>query len=106
MDKGQWIIGEFHPAKERREETRLNCFFPHRVQLQMVLQDQLGRPHLERRMELDRGSHSLTFDLSRLKSGQYHMWISFGEQTVIRTLQVEKSEKGFSLFRLFRKAAI
>lgn len=101
MDHKQVIIGEFFPNPTPGEEVKMSCFFPHRGRLSIVLQDVLGRPRLRKELDMDRGSHTLSFQLPKLKTGEYHAWISFGDQTVIRPLQVQVAEKG--LKNIFRK---
>ena len=96
MDKKQVIIGEFFPNPVAGQEVKLSSYLPHRGRLSVVLQDQLGRPRLQKDLDLDRGSHTLSFRLPKLKNGEYHAWISFGDQTVIRTLQVKTEAKGLT----------
>ena len=59
----------------------------------MIVQNKDGQPQLEENAQLEAGEQVLSFDLSRLKKGNYDAWIELDGKTFIRNFTIEADEE-------------
>ncbi|MCF8244548.1 MAG: hypothetical protein K9J37_08300 [Saprospiraceae bacterium] len=74
-------------------EALFYCTFPSAGNLQLILQDALGRSVMTEEFSADETTKGLTFDVSNLKAGSYHAWIYINDLVFVRHFNLEKKEE-------------
>ncbi|MCU0346432.1 MAG: hypothetical protein MUC59_05800 [Saprospiraceae bacterium] len=93
-------LGEILSTKGIRSGAVLPCSFAASQNIQVIVQDNLGRAFITKSFDVDEATSKLEFDTSRLKSGNYHVWIYMGDQQFIRNFTVEsKAQKKSGLIQ-------
>lgn len=82
-------IGELNISSNGKEKGSLECTLNESSVLSIIIQDELGRVRVEKKYNLDAGSHLLTFGTSNLSPGSYKAWIDVNGKTYIRSIVVE-----------------
>jgi len=97
MNKENLEVKVIDPEASRKPCTLFNCVSEEEGILSIIVQDRLGRPHWQKKLSLNPGSNQVEIPHSRLSSGEYHAWFTFGKTTLIRSFKVTKPGKSFSL---------
>ena len=105
MNNIKSILGEFKLSNENQGTAHIACAFVSPIKVEIIVQDQLGRAVISKSFDADESTTSLSIDISKLDSGNYHTWIYFEDQQLIRSLKVTNNEagRGFveSFFKMF-----
>jgi|GEM_PF-5776169 len=75
--------------------------------VQIIVQDKLGRSVLSLDQFVEEGSDTLQFDTKELSNGDYHAWIYVNDKVFVRQFTVEgKAEDGLigRMFSRFKKS--
>ena len=95
----QTSLGEITIDSQRAEALFCGTF-SNSGNLQLILQDGLGRSVLTKEYSVDETTEALTFDVSNLKAGNYHAWIYIDDMVFVRQLNLEKKDEQGLITRL------
>jgi hypothetical protein len=87
-------IGTFSFQGKEYKLAVLNCYTPWNTQLSIDVLDKQGRSYYQKSCPLETGKHELVFNLPKLPSGSYNVWISMGEKTAIQAIEIPKAKGG------------
>jgi hypothetical protein len=87
------ILGEFSKQQSDTDVVFLPCKIGIGCILECILQDKFGRTISTTAHSVDESTDSLSIDISKCTSGDYHAWIFINEMTFVRQLKVVKKEQ-------------
>ena len=88
-------IGTFNFRGKEYNIAVLNCYTPWNAHLSVDVLDKQGRSYYQKSVQLETGQHELVFNLPKIPSGSYNVWISLGEKTAIQTIEIPKTKGSF-----------
>lgn len=93
-------ISEIHLVN--KHAASLSCEVSDETELGLILQDELGRAHLQKRFPLEIGTNELMMELPDLPAGQYNAWIEVSGETFIRQFELEAGASDDGLLSKFK----
>lgn len=90
-NEAEIIVGEVM-IDGSSSEAVLNCVFPSNHQVQLIVQDRLGKSVLTAAYSVVEFDTTLKFDVSRFKAGDYHAWIYIADKVFVRHFNLQDTE--------------
>lgn len=83
---------------QKVERAILPCSFAGSAEFDAIVHDKQGRSVISKTFQVDTSTRDISFDISSLKPGIYHVWLYFKDGTVVKEFEITNpaaEETGF-----------
>lgn len=91
-------LGDIILQDHKVERAILPCSFSGSAEFDAIVHDKQGRSVISKTFQVDMSTRDISFDISSLKPGIYHVWLYFKDGTVVKEFEITNpaaEETGF-----------